>query len=174
MGNMGPGGEPVTVFISFEIKLIMAVVSPDPLHLQEWMEWALATWGGEWGEEVEEEEVVCTKKQTCVTVDSGPFEKLNSVFSDVGMDNFGGMNNNMDRFGSSGVGRMNGEFWDALNTLSQTGNTSTFSQVFLIVSSLALLEMDRGIGGAFDREFGRNEMGMSRNNFGDSFERGMG
>uniref|UniRef100_A0A3B5KIA4 Heterogeneous nuclear ribonucleoprotein M n=1 Tax=Takifugu rubripes TaxID=31033 RepID=A0A3B5KIA4_TAKRU len=34
--------------------------------------------------------------------------------------------------------------------------------------------MDRGIGGAFDREFGRNEMGMSRNNFGDSFERGMG
>ncbi|XP_041791455.1 heterogeneous nuclear ribonucleoprotein M isoform X1 [Chelmon rostratus] len=58
-----------------------------------------------------------------------------------GMDNFGGMNN-MDRFSSSGMGRMN--------------------------------EMDRGIGGAFDREFGRNEMGMSRNNFGDSFERGMG
>lgn len=46
--------------------------------------------------------------------------------------------------------------------------------MFLIVSSLALSEMDRGIGGAFDREFGRNEMGMSRNNFGDSFERGMG
>lgn len=91
------------------------------------------------------------------------------------MDNFGGMNNNMDRFGSSGVGRMNGElFWDALDTLRQPGNTSTFSRVFLIVSSLALLEMDRGIGGAFDREFGRNEMGMSRNNFGDSFERGMG
>ncbi|XP_063747516.1 heterogeneous nuclear ribonucleoprotein M isoform X1 [Eleginops maclovinus] len=35
-------------------------------------------------------------------------------------------------------------------------------------------EMDRGIGGAFDREFGRNDMGMSRNNFGESFERGMG
>lgn len=46
--------------------------------------------------------------------------------------------------------------------------------MILMVSSLALLEMDRGIGGAFDREFGRNEMGMSRNNFGDSFERGMG
>ncbi|XP_034560756.1 heterogeneous nuclear ribonucleoprotein M isoform X3 [Notolabrus celidotus] len=58
-----------------------------------------------------------------------------------GMDNFGGMNN-MERFSSSGMGRMN--------------------------------EMDRGIGGAFDREFGRNEMGMSRNNFGESFERGMG
>lgn len=48
------------------------------------------------------------------------------------------------------------------------------SWVILMMSSLALLEMDRGIGGAFDREFGRNEMGMSRNNFGDSFERGMG
>lgn len=48
-----------------------------------------------------------------------------------------------------------------------------FCLIFLMVS-LALSEMDRGIGGAFDREFGRNEMGMSRNNFGDSFERGMG
>ncbi|XP_077464262.1 heterogeneous nuclear ribonucleoprotein M isoform X2 [Stigmatopora argus] len=57
-----------------------------------------------------------------------------------GMDNFGGMNN-MDRFGSSGMGRMN--------------------------------DMDRGIGGGgFDRDFGRNEMGMTRNNFGDSFDRG--
>ncbi|XP_061152929.1 heterogeneous nuclear ribonucleoprotein M isoform X2 [Syngnathus typhle] len=57
-----------------------------------------------------------------------------------GMDNFGGGVNNMDRFGSAGMGRMN--------------------------------EMDRGIGGGFDREFGRNEMGMARNNFGDSFDRG--
>ncbi|XP_041746198.1 heterogeneous nuclear ribonucleoprotein M isoform X2 [Coregonus clupeaformis] len=59
-----------------------------------------------------------------------------------GMDNFGGGMNNMERFGPSGMGRMN--------------------------------EMDRGIGGSFDREFARNEMGMSRNNFGESFERGMG
>ncbi|KAK1897000.1 Heterogeneous nuclear ribonucleoprotein M [Dissostichus eleginoides] len=58
-----------------------------------------------------------------------------------GMDNFGGMNN-LERFGSSGMGRAN--------------------------------EMERGIGGAFEREFGRNDMGMSRNNFGESFERGMG
>lgn len=57
-----------------------------------------------------------------------------------GMDSFGGINN-MDRFGSSGMGRMN--------------------------------EMDRGIGGAFDRDFGRNEMAMPRKSFGDSFERGM-
>ncbi|KAG7272122.1 hypothetical protein CRUP_021982 [Coryphaenoides rupestris] len=70
-----------------------------------------------------------------------------------GMDNFGGNGdggggggggggNNMDRFGPSGMGRMN--------------------------------EMDRGLASAFDREFGRNEMGMSRNSFGDSFERGVG
>lgn len=43
-----------------------------------------------------------------------------------------------------------------------------------MVSCLASAEMERGIGGGFDRELGRNEMGMSRNNFGDSFERGMG
>lgn len=82
----------------------------------------------------------------------------------------------MDRFGSSGMGRMNGKemLCDVLSTPKQAWNTSTFCWAFLMVSSLALLEMDRGIGGAFDREFGRNEMGMSRNNFGDSFERGMG
>ncbi len=37
--------------------------------------------------------------------------------------------------------------------------------------------MDRGIGGGggFDRDFGgRNDMGMTRSNFGDSFDRGMG
>ncbi|XP_061739078.1 heterogeneous nuclear ribonucleoprotein M isoform X1 [Nerophis ophidion] len=56
-----------------------------------------------------------------------------------GIDNFGGMHN-MDRFGSSGMSRIN--------------------------------DMDRGIGGGFDREFGRNDMGMSRSSFGDSFDRG--
>lgn len=139
------------------------------------MEWASATWEDEWEEEEEE---VRTKERI---IRAGVyftrfwiFEKLNFAFSLVGMDNFGGMNNNMDRFGSSGVGRMNGESSGVVWTLRHTGNTSMFSRVFLIVSSLALLEMDRGIGGAFDREFGRNEMGMSRNNFGDSFERGMG
>lgn len=82
----------------------------------------------------------------------------------------------MDRFGSSGMGRMNGKemLKVVLHTPKQAWNTSMFCWVFLMVSSLALSEMDRGIGGAFDREFGRNEMGMSRNNFGDNFERGMG
>lgn len=81
----------------------------------------------------------------------------------------------MDRFGSSGMGRMNGKFGLILTKHSKAGVLLlTSCQMFLMVSSLALSEMDRGIGGAFDREFGRNEMGMSRNNFGDSFERGMG
>uniref|UniRef100_A0A8B9Q941 Mitochondrial import inner membrane translocase subunit TIM44 n=1 Tax=Apteryx owenii TaxID=8824 RepID=A0A8B9Q941_APTOW len=34
-------------------------------------------------------------------------------------------------------------------------------------------EMDRAMGGGFEREFGRNEMGMSRS-FGDTLERGIG
>lgn len=33
--------------------------------------------------------------------------------------------------------------------------------------------MDRAMGGGFEREFGRNEMGMSRS-FGDTLERGIG
>lgn len=97
---------------------------------------------------------------------------VETLLSVPGMDNFGGMNN-MDRFGSSGMGRMNGKemFSDGL---SKRGTLSRYAGCFLMVSSLALSEMDRGIGGAFDREFGRNEMGMSRNSFGESFERGMG
>lgn len=61
-----------------------------------------------------------------------------------------------------------------LNTPKQVRSVPSVCWVYLMVSSLALSEMERGIGGAFDRELGRNEMGMSRNNFGDSFERGMG
>lgn len=34
-------------------------------------------------------------------------------------------------------------------------------------------EMDRAMGGGFEREFGRNEMGMSRS-FGETLERGIG
>lgn len=33
--------------------------------------------------------------------------------------------------------------------------------------------MDRAMGGGFEREFGRNEMGMSRS-FGETLERGIG
>lgn len=40
---------------------------------------------------------------------------------------------------------------------------------------VSFTDMDGGIGSNFDREFGgRNDMGMSRNSFGDSFDRGMG
>ena len=94
-----------------------------------------------------------------------------------GMDNFGsgggggGGGNNMDRFGPSGMGRMNGKDYILLHV----GTIFTCCRRSLpMVWSLASLEMDRGIAGGFDREFGRNEMGMTRNNFGDSFERGVG
>lgn len=38
------------------------------------------------------------------------------------------------------------------------------------------IEMDRGMGGGFDRDFGArgNDMAMSRSNFGDSFDRAIG
>ncbi|KAI4793526.1 hypothetical protein KUCAC02_032660 [Chaenocephalus aceratus] len=88
-------------------------LGPNGQPIDEWMEWASATWA----------------------------VRMGGGSGGGGMDNFGGMNN-MERFGSSGMGRAN--------------------------------EMERGIGGAFEREFGRNDMGMSRNNFGESFERGMG
>lgn len=49
------------------------------------------------------------------------------IFSVLGMDNFGGMNN-MDRFGSSGMGRMNGKemFCDVSHPPKQAWNTATF------------------------------------------------
>lgn len=80
------------------------------------MEWASATWEGEWEEEEEEavrlrglcDQSSCVLHQTRLL-----WETETCVCSGAGMDNFGGMNNNMDRFGSSGVGRMNGEpVWD--------------------------------------------------------------
>ena len=41
------------------------------------------------------------------------------------------------------------------------------------ISNLIFSEMDRAMGGGFEREFGRNEMGMSRS-FGETLERGIG
>ncbi|KAF4083201.1 hypothetical protein AMELA_G00137300 [Ameiurus melas] len=83
----------------------------------------------------------------------------------------GGMNNmgpgGMDGMGFGGMGRMGGmdNFGGGMNNMDRFGPSGMGR----------MNDMDRGIGAAFDREFGgRNEMGMSRNNFGDSFERGMG
>uniref|UniRef100_H3C6C6 Heterogeneous nuclear ribonucleoprotein M n=1 Tax=Tetraodon nigroviridis TaxID=99883 RepID=H3C6C6_TETNG len=72
----------------------------------------------------------------------------------VGMDGMG-FGNMGGRIGMDNFGGMN-------NNMDRFGSSGVGR----------MNEMDRGIGGAFDREFGRNEMGMSRNNFGDSFERG--
>jgi len=74
-----------------------------------------------------------------------------------GMDGMG--------FGGGGMGRMGGmdNFGGGMNNMDRFGPSGMGR----------MNDMDR-IGGAFDREFGRNDMGMSRNNFGDSFDRGMG
>lgn len=77
------------------------------------MEWALATWEVVWEEEeVEEEGQVCTIFQKTLKIlqsQSGSCIDIDFYFFSVaGMDNFGGMNN-MDRFGSSGMGRTNGK-----------------------------------------------------------------
>ncbi|KAG7456731.1 hypothetical protein MATL_G00239070 [Megalops atlanticus] len=82
----------------------------------------------------------------------------------------GGMGNmgpgGMDGMGYGGMGRMAGmdNFGVGMNNMERFGPSGMGR----------MNEMDRGIGGGFDREFGRNEMGMSRSGFGDSFERGMG
>ncbi|KAJ7993114.1 hypothetical protein DPEC_G00269060 [Dallia pectoralis] len=81
----------------------------------------------------------------------------------------GGMGNmgpgGMDGMGfGGGMGRMGGmdNFGGGMNNMDRFGPSGMGR----------MNDMDRG--SSFDREFGRNEMGMSRNNFGESFERGMG
>ncbi|KAM9384743.1 heterogeneous nuclear ribonucleoprotein M isoform 2-T2 [Pholidichthys leucotaenia] len=73
----------------------------------------------------------------------------------------------LNRGGGGGMGNMGPGAMDnfgGMNTMDRFGSAGIGR----------MNEMDRGIGAAFDREFGRNEMGMSRSNFGDSFDRGMG
>nr|XP_046160325.1 heterogeneous nuclear ribonucleoprotein M-like isoform X3 [Oncorhynchus gorbuscha] len=82
----------------------------------------------------------------------------------------GGMGNmgpgGMEGMGfGGGMGRMGGmDNFGGMNNMERFGPSGMGR----------MNEMDRGLGGSFDREFGRNDMGMSRNNFGESFERGMG
>ncbi|XP_070978597.1 heterogeneous nuclear ribonucleoprotein M-like isoform X2 [Oncorhynchus clarkii lewisi] len=82
----------------------------------------------------------------------------------------GGMGNmgpgGMDGMGfGGGMGRMGGmDNFGGMNNMERFGPSGMGR----------MNDMDRGLGGSFDREFGRNDMGMSRNNFGESFERGMG
>uniref|UniRef100_A0A3Q3XN73 RRM domain-containing protein n=1 Tax=Mola mola TaxID=94237 RepID=A0A3Q3XN73_MOLML len=84
----------------------------------------------------------------------------------------GGGMGNMGPGGMDGMGfgNMGGRMGGGMDNFGGMNNMDRFGS-----SGMGRMnEMDRGIGGAFDREFGRNEIGMSRNNFGDSFERGMG
>ncbi|KTF92271.1 hypothetical protein cypCar_00021386 [Cyprinus carpio] len=85
--------------------------------------------------------------------------------------NRGGMGNvgpgGMDGMGFGGMGRMGGmdNFGGGMNNMDRFGPSGMGR----------MNDMDRGIGGGFDRDFGaRNDMGMSRSNFGDAFDRGMG
>ncbi|KAK2906934.1 hypothetical protein Q8A67_005919 [Cirrhinus molitorella] len=86
--------------------------------------------------------------------------------------NRGGMGNmgpggGMDGMGFGGMGRMGGmdNFGGGMNNMDRFGPSGMGR----------MNDMDRGIGGGFDRDFsGRNDMGMSRSNFGDTFDRGMG
>ncbi|XP_006639912.1 heterogeneous nuclear ribonucleoprotein M isoform X2 [Lepisosteus oculatus] len=82
----------------------------------------------------------------------------------------GGMGNmgpgGMDGMGYGNVGRMGGmdNFGGGMSSMDRYGPSGMGR----------MSEMERGLGGGYDREFGRSEMGMSRSGFGDSFERGMG
>nr|WJL97422.1 heterogeneous nuclear ribonucleoprotein M [triploid Carassius auratus red var. x (Carassius auratus x Cyprinus carpio)] len=85
--------------------------------------------------------------------------------------NRGGMGNvgpgGMDGMGFGGMGRMGGmdNFGGGMNNMDRFGPSGMGR----------MNDMDCGIGGGFDRDFGaRNDMGMSRSNFGDAFDRGMG
>ncbi|XP_064187806.1 heterogeneous nuclear ribonucleoprotein M isoform X2 [Anguilla rostrata] len=83
----------------------------------------------------------------------------------------GGMGNmgpgGMDGMGFGGMGRMGGgmdNYRGGMNNMDHFGPSGMGR----------MNDVDRGIGGGFDREFGRNDMGMQRRSFGDSSERGIG
>ncbi|XP_061635535.1 heterogeneous nuclear ribonucleoprotein M [Phyllopteryx taeniolatus] len=87
--------------------------------------------------------------------------QLNRGAGGMGNVGIGGMD-------GMGFGNMGNRMGDGMDNFGGMNNMDRFGS-----SGMGRMnDMDRGIGGGFDREFGRNEMGMSRNNFGDSFDRG--
>ncbi|XP_044854405.1 heterogeneous nuclear ribonucleoprotein M isoform X3 [Mauremys mutica] len=89
----------------------------------------------------------------------------NHLNKGMGMPNMGpgGMGMEGMGFGINKMGGMEGPFggMDNLGRFPSGMNMGRMS------------EMDRAMGGGFDRDFGRNEMGMSRS-FGDTLDRGIG
>uniref|UniRef100_A0A8B9Q794 Mitochondrial import inner membrane translocase subunit TIM44 n=1 Tax=Apteryx owenii TaxID=8824 RepID=A0A8B9Q794_APTOW len=89
----------------------------------------------------------------------------NHLNKGMGMGNMGpgGMGMEGMGFGMNKMGGMEGPF----------GGMENIGRFPAGMNMGRMSEMDRAMGGGFEREFGRNEMGMSRS-FGDTLERGIG
>ncbi|KAM4658092.1 heterogeneous nuclear ribonucleoprotein M isoform 2-T2 [Amazona ochrocephala] len=89
----------------------------------------------------------------------------NHLNKGMGMGNMGpgGMGMEGMGFGMNKMGGMEGPF----------GGIENIGRFPAGMNMGRMSDMDRAMGGGFEREFGRNEMGMSRS-FGDTLERGIG
>ncbi|XP_027764532.1 heterogeneous nuclear ribonucleoprotein M isoform X3 [Empidonax traillii] len=89
----------------------------------------------------------------------------NHLNKGMGMGNMGpgGMGMEGMGFGMNKMGGMEGPF----------GAMENIGRFPAGMNMGRMAEMDRAMGGGFEREFGRNEMGMSRS-FGETLERGIG
>ncbi|RLV76519.1 hypothetical protein DV515_00016894 [Chloebia gouldiae] len=89
----------------------------------------------------------------------------NHLNKGMGMGNMGpgGMGMEGMGFGMNKMGGMEGPF----------GGMENIGRFPAGMNMGRMSEMDRAMGGGFEREFGRNEMGMSRS-FGETLERGIG
>ncbi|XP_038596226.1 heterogeneous nuclear ribonucleoprotein M isoform X2 [Tachyglossus aculeatus] len=90
----------------------------------------------------------------------------NHLNKGIGMGNMGptGMGMEGMGFGINKMGGMEGPFGGGMDSMGRFGSGMNMGR---------MTEMDRGMGGGFDRDFARNEMGMSRG-FGEPLGRGMG
>ncbi|XP_075402418.1 heterogeneous nuclear ribonucleoprotein M isoform X5 [Tenrec ecaudatus] len=89
----------------------------------------------------------------------------NHLSKGIGMGNIGpaGMGMEGIGFGINKMGGMEGPFGGGMENMGRFGSGMNMGRIN---------EMERGVGGGFERNFNRNEMGMSRS-FGDPSGRGM-
>nr|XP_019567475.1 PREDICTED: heterogeneous nuclear ribonucleoprotein M isoform X3 [Rhinolophus sinicus] len=90
----------------------------------------------------------------------------NHLNKGIGMGNIGpaGMGMEGIGFGINKMGGMEGPFGGGMENMGRFGSGMNMGRIN---------EMERGMGGGFERDFARNEMGMSRS-FGEPLGRGMG